>query len=282
MTAASLYKTEAGRQQIMAFYDAALNRWPVPQETRYVETPHGSTFVITCGKADAPPLVLLHGAGANSATWLADVEAYSQHFRVYLVDLIGEAGKSAPNRPSWEGAAFAEWLEAVMNQLGLEQAILVGISQGAWTALKFATQHPQRVTKLVLLTPGGVVPDKVSFLLRAILFSLLGRWGSKRLLRMVFGKVTLDKETEAIFLLVFEQFKARIGTLPIFTDEELRRLTMPTLLIMGDEDALRDANKISTRLRGLLPRLETVILPELGHVLINMTPHTIPFLTKPS
>jgi pimeloyl-ACP methyl ester carboxylesterase len=50
------------------------------------------TFVVSCGPADAPPVVMLQGSGANAAMWLPDVEAYAQRLRLYAVDAIGEPG----------------------------------------------------------------------------------------------------------------------------------------------------------------------------------------------
>lgn len=278
MTTPSIYKTPAGEQAVMALYDRALDHWRVPYESLHIPTRHGDTFVISSGASDAPPLVLLHGAGTNSAIWIEDAAAYSRLYRVYAVDLLGEAGKSAPNRPAWDSPAFAEWLEDVFAGLHIARAVLVGISQGGWTALKFATAHPERIDKLVLLTPGGVVPDKLSFLLRAIPFSMMGKAGSRRMARLVYGSQPIPAGVEEVMDVVTSNFKARIGTLPIFSDEELRRLTMPTLLLIGAEDALRDAGKISARLDSLLPNLTAVTIPRAGHALLDTTPYILPFL----
>jgi pimeloyl-ACP methyl ester carboxylesterase len=51
-----------------------------------------------CGQPDAPPLVLLHGAGFNSISWMGDVATWAQRFRVFAVDIIGHPGLSAPTR----------------------------------------------------------------------------------------------------------------------------------------------------------------------------------------
>src|SRR5690349_12938367 len=110
MTTPTVYKTPAGEQAVMALYDATLARWPVPCETSTIPTRYGDTFVVASGEPTAPPLVLLHGAGTNSAIWIGDVGTFSRRYRVYAVDLIGEAGKSAPNRPDWNRPAYAEWL----------------------------------------------------------------------------------------------------------------------------------------------------------------------------
>ncbi len=282
MTTPSIYKSPAGEQAILARYEAALARWPVPYTTLTIPTRHGDTFIIASGNQMAPPLVLLHGAGTNSAMWAGDIAEYSRHYRVLAVDLLGEPGKSAPNRPSWAGAAYAEWLEDVLNGLQLSAATIIGLSQGAWVALKFAAACPERVTSLVVLSPGGIVPDKLSFVVRAIPLSLLGGWGIKRLNHLVLGGQAVPAEVEDTMKLLMTHFKPRIGALPAFTDTELQRLTMPVQLVMGKRDALRDADKIAARMQPLIPHLTVTIMPEGGHALVNARRDILPFLATSS
>lgn len=277
----TLYKSKEGQEAIMAAYDAALsNFWPV-HGSLLVPTRYGDTFVVVAGQPGAPSLVLLHGAGSNSAVWAGDAAVFSPHMRVYAVDLIGEPGKSAPTRPSWEGPAFAEWLGDVRDGLRLERVALLGISQGGWTALKFATAWPERVERLVLLAPGGVVKDRASFLLRAVGYSFSGSRGQEALKRLVLGDVEIPAELDEYLTLIMTEFKPRIGALPLFTDEELSRLAMPVLLIGGDRDVIRDEKAIAARLAALLPDVQTVILPGVGHTLTATTAYTLPFFEIP-
>jgi pimeloyl-ACP methyl ester carboxylesterase len=145
MRTTSLYKTPAGEQAALSLYNAALRRWPVPHETMTLATRHGDTFIVASGHPSSPPMVLLHGAGMNSAVWARDIAAYSHSYRTYAVDLLGEAGQSAPSRPAWSGPAFAEWLDDILGALKLERTTLLGMSQGAWVALKFAIREPGKV-----------------------------------------------------------------------------------------------------------------------------------------
>jgi len=278
MNAPSVFKTPAGEQAVMALYDAILEKWPVPCETMMIPTRHGETFVVASGDASAPPMILLHGAGSCSAVWVGEVAEYSRHFRVYAVDLLGEAGRSAPNRPSWSSPAYAEWLNDVLDALKIDTAILVGLSQGAWTILKFATWKPERAAKLVLMTPGGVIPDKMSFLARAVLSMLLGKRGTRNLVRSLFGDQSIPDGTEEALTTVTRHFKPRMGVLPLFSDDDLRRLTMPVFLIGGTKDVVRDLNKIAARLQPLLPDLTVTIIPGAGHALLNTTGHVMGFL----
>jgi len=278
----SIYKTPDGEKIVMGIYESALERWPVPYERINVSTRHGETFVIACGPISASPLILLHGAGTNSAIWGANIADFSRDFRVYAVDLLGEAGKSAPNRPAWDGPAYAEWLEDVLDALHINQAILVGISQGAWTALKFAVSRPERVEKLVLMCPGGIIPDRTSFIFRAIGLSLLGEWGTKKLVQMLYGDQPMPDGVEEIIVQMMRNFKPRLGILPIFSDDELRRLTMPTLLIGGTADVMRDIPKAAARLEKFIPQLTVIIIPGAGHVLMDTTDGILDFLPVPT
>lgn len=278
MNSTSIYKSPVGEREIMALYDAALARWPVAHETFSLATRHGETFLIASGERLAPPLILLHGAASNAVSWAGDVAAYSSHFRVYAVDIPGDPGKSAQNRLPWAGPGYAEWLEDVLGGLNARKAALLGLSQGGWTALKFATYRPERVDRLVLLTPGGVVPTKSSFILSAIVLSMFGRWGAERLNRKVFGKQPMHPEVARFMNVIMTHHIARIDKEYIFSDAELKRLDMPVLLLGGTEDVIRPMPAVVARMEKLVPKLEATLIPNMGHVLINTSARVLPFL----
>jgi pimeloyl-ACP methyl ester carboxylesterase len=279
MTTESIYKSPAGEREIMALYEAVLARWPVAHETFTLPTRHGETFVIASGEKSALPLVLLHGSASNATSWVGDVAAFSQHFRVFAVDLPGEPGKSAQNRPAWDGPGFAEWLEDVLDGLKIQKTALLGISQGGWTALRFATTRPERVTGLVLLAPGGVLPTRPAFILKAIILSIFGRWGAEGINRIVLGKQSIHPEAVKFMDAILTNFKARRGKEYLFSDDELKRLNMPTLLIGGAEDALIPMESVIPRMQKLVPQLKAVLIPGMGHAVINMAGQVIPFLS---
>src|SRR5689334_10009809 len=139
----SIYKTEQGEQAIRERYLRFLNRWPVPNQQLRVSTRQGETFIIACGPETAPPLLLLHGALANSTVWMGDVTEWAAHFRVFAVDVIGEPGLSAPSRPPLASEAHALWLDDVMQALSLTRISMVGVSLGGWLVLDYATRRPE-------------------------------------------------------------------------------------------------------------------------------------------
>lgn len=255
-----------------------LASWPVKHETQIVSTRHGSTFVIVSGECSADPLVLLHGAGTNSTMWIGDIADYSKHYRVYAIDLIGEAGKSAPNRPPWDSPAYEEWLTDVFEALNIKKVTIVGISQGAWIAIKFAVAKPEQVNKLVLIAPGGIIPDKVLFVIKVLPLMMIGSWGIKRVVKMLYADHPIPEGVPEAMTIMMRHFKPRVGVLPLFTDKELSQLTMPTLFIGGTKDTLRNSEKIAERLHEFVSTLSVKLVRGGGHALNDTTSIIIPFL----
>jgi pimeloyl-ACP methyl ester carboxylesterase len=278
MTTQSIYKSAAGQQEILALYNKVLSQWPVPSEHLHIPTRHGDTFVIAGGDLTAPPLVLLHGTASNSATWAGDVVEYSKHYRVYAVDIPGEPGKSDPARFSWNGPAFSEWLDDVLNELQVEQAILVGMSLGGWAALRYAIDQPDRVNQLVAIVPSGVCQPRIGFILRVVFFFLLGDWGRQRLRKMIFKDMAMPEDLDLFLTLVDRHFNYRMGSPPLFTDEELQSLAMPVLYLAGEQDAILNTQKTAERLQKLLPDVTINIFKNDGHATINMAPRAVSFL----
>lgn len=274
-----IFKSAEGKNAILAVYDSILDRWPVPYETLNIPTHYGNTFIIACGEPTAPPMLLLHGSGSNSAMWIGDVAEYCRRYRVYAVDMPGEPGRSEAVRHELNSPAYGEWLKDIFTALNLEKATLTGISLGGWVSLKFSTTYPERVEKLVLLCPSGAAPQKMSFMFRAIACSFFGQKGVDRLIRIINGDQAMQEEAIQYSRLIANNFSPRMEVVPIFPDEELERLTMPVLLIAGARDVLLPSKKTAARLQRLLPRLTTVLLPEAGHVLIGHKDRIMSFLS---
>lgn len=271
----AIYRSADGARAVEELYRAFLARWPVPNEQLRVDTRQGTTFVVACGPPDAPPLLLLHGSAANSATWMADVAAWAGHFRVYAVDMIGEPGLSAPSRPPLHSEAYAWWLDDVLRGLGVDGKVsIVGGSLGGWLALDYATRRPDRVERMALLCPGGVGRTKVGVLFAALALLPFGRWGRRTAMRLVLGEV--PEAPGDYVMLINRHFKPR-GAVPRFTDDTLRRLNAPTLVIVGGRDRLLDSAGTKRRLDGVA----TVrLLPDVGHLILGQSGAVLEFLSS--
>ena len=132
MTNFSTFKTPEGKAAYMAAYEAAMNSWPVPYEKIEVSTRFGTTHVVISGPQEAPALVLLHGYLATLTMWSPNIADFSQDYRVYAIDVMGQPGKSSPNPddPIRDLVDFDAWLGATLDALHLEEIYLTGMSYG--------------------------------------------------------------------------------------------------------------------------------------------------------
>ncbi|RED59397.1 alpha/beta fold hydrolase [Cohnella lupini] len=279
----NIYKSVAGMQEVIGQYRQILDDWPVINRQYEVETSFGPTYVIESGSKDNPPLILLHGSVSNSFTWYSDVASLSQTYNVYAIDIIGEAGLSAPSRPSYASGAYALWLNETIHALKLSTCSIAAMSLGGWMALSFATTYPDKVDKLVLLCPGGLAHEKASFLWKAIFYSLLGKWGQLQTLKLVGSKISSSSLSElgnglTFASLTFKHFKPRTAKMPLFRDQSLGQLTMPILMLFGDSDQLIPASKSIKRLQQFARQARIELLPDTGHLIVNQADRILEFL----
>ena len=136
-------------QRVLAAYRQVLSDWPVPHESHLLATRAGSTFVVSCGPEHGPALVLLHGTLSNAASWMFDAARWSEYYRVHAVDIIGEPGLSEGTQPALDSDAHAQWLDDVLDALGVESAAFVGLSFGGFLAMDYALRRPARVLSLI-------------------------------------------------------------------------------------------------------------------------------------
>jgi pimeloyl-ACP methyl ester carboxylesterase len=276
----SVYKSEEGKQKIQARYRDILKRWPVANRSYSIRANGIDTHIVESGSGKDQPLLLFHGTSSNSASWMGDVALWSRRFRVLAVDLPGEPGLSEDHRLSVADASYADWILGIYHELSLPKASVVGMSLGSFAALKFATRQPEKVSKLVLLTAGGIVPPKAGFLFKALLLMLLGTWGIKRLNRMIYYKTEVPAEVLEFGTLVMRNFSPNTTEpLPVLSDEEILKLKMPVLFFGGKKDALIDSEKTGRRLAALLPQAEIRILEDTGHAILGRSEQILRFLS---
>jgi pimeloyl-ACP methyl ester carboxylesterase len=104
-------------------------------------------------------LLLLHGRGGHLETWIRNVPALAQRFRVIAVDLLGHGltARSADGR--YDVGALTDHIESLLDALHLPTVDIVGQSLGAWVAAQLAMARPQRVRRLALIEPAGLLSE---------------------------------------------------------------------------------------------------------------------------
>lgn len=267
-----IYRSDAGAAAIKTKYDEWLRHWPVEKDRLNVKTRFGETHVIACGNPANPPLVLLHGDGGNNITWLSTIQELARAHRVYAVDIIGEANHSAPHRPAHKAANYRVWMEEVLAALQVREAAFVGISLGAWICLALASSAPERITRLVLISPAGLVPVRKSYQLKWILSTLfLGGWGRRRMFRKRLGQHHMDPRLTEYSELIAKHFRSRGPGLPVFSTKTLGHLFCPVLVLIGGKDHVYDPEKLLLRLGTQLPYLQVEFRRGEGHAISDFS-----------
>ena len=290
MSQASGFKTREGEARFLAAYDNEMKLWPVPYEQVDVRSRFGTTHVVICGPKTAPPLVLLHGYMATLTMWWPNIAAFSKDYRVYAVDVMGQPSKSRPGEPIVNVADFVSWLTATLDGLHLDRVFLVGMSFGGWLALNYAVAAPQRVRKLVLLSPGGVLPMVRQFTVRGMLLVWLPTRSSvNSFFRWLgFTDPAYANLLEMVYL-GLRHFRMPIETARVMpavvSDDALRTMKVPTLLLIGDREVISNPARALERARRLIPEFEGELVPECRHDMVSrrrdvVDPHVLDFLKK--
>lgn len=113
-----------------------------------------------------PVLLLLHGLGCDSSSWLPVMPRLAERFTVIAPDLLGH-GQSDKPRADYSMGGYANGMRDLLTLLGIDRVTVVGHSLGGAVAMQFAYQFPERTERMGLLGPGGMGPE-VSWLVRAL------------------------------------------------------------------------------------------------------------------
>ncbi len=279
------FKSEEGRARFLAAYDAVLRAWPVPCEELDVPTRLGSTHVIACGSPGAPPLILLPSFAGTATVWRLNAEGLSRHFRIYAVDVIGQPGKSAAIRRLRSRRDFADWLGDVLDGLHIERASIVGCSFGGFLALSQAMLTPDRVARVVLISPAGAFVG----LSWKFLYTMRIRGPGLRLWRRLIGnkkrsgladlgpRILPHDRLWAMLMGVTmtEAPKVSVINATVFSKAQLGAVRAPVLLLIGDEERLYEPHATLTLARERMPGLETAIVPNADHIAAMAQPDDV-------
>jgi|RhiMetdeSRZDD1v2_1073273.scaffolds.fasta_scaffold143088_1 pimeloyl-ACP methyl ester carboxylesterase len=230
------------------------------------------------------PVILLHEFAGSMSAWGEQVEEFADKHRVITYNARGYPPSAVPTRPGDYSQDLAvQDLHDLMNRLSIDRAALVGLSMGGSTALMFALCHPERVRCLVLAATGSGSDDKQAFINSfGAEADFLEREGSARFAdRYLRGPTRLQllyKRPAA-----WTELRDQLGAVPSMSlartirgvmlarpsvydlEAQLRSLTLPTLILIGDEDSpvLRPAGF----LHACLSSSQLVVFRKTGHTL---------------
>ena len=301
----SLYKSEEGYKKMMSWYNRVQEEISVDHESVFADTRFGKTHIILAGKENLKSILLIPGVAGCAPLWRHQINAFSEHFRVLAIDIVGQPGKSAANPPSVFNDDFTDWLEDIIHSLNLDRPHIVGVSTGGTTAMDMAIRKPDLIDKTVMCGPTGLARARLPFrqwLLTArkkntdaLSDDLTASSFSKPRSGETFG--SFDRQLARGMALgtkhyrvdkslgVYNEKTSRVDIIKalkvigkFFFSVDKKRLKSfknKGLLIFGEFEVLYNPWKISKRLQKLIPSLQIEIVKDAGHAAIYDQPQAV-------
>ena len=233
------------------------------------------------GDPAAPGVLLLHGTGGHWETFAPNLAALSEHFHVVAVDMVGNGFSEKPDY-DYEIAVYVRQVTAVLDHFGLDRASVVGMSLGAWVTARLALDHPDRVEKIILMSPAGLVatasnmariraertkavenPDWQS--IKAMFDHLIAdehnRIPDVIALRQAIYRLPDTRET-IDHLLILQDPAARERNL--LTEQQWSSIKAPALVVASGKD-YSEYESTARRVAALLPNSQLLEMPDVKH-----------------
>jgi pimeloyl-ACP methyl ester carboxylesterase len=129
-----------------------------PFQLGWIDVRGVSTRFLEAGPADAPVVILLHGTAGSLENFCANYAAYAQNFRVIGLDMLGCGWTDKPDH-DYLISDYADHVIGFMKEMDIQHASVVGVSLGSWVGASMALNHPERIGKLVMVAPAGIITD---------------------------------------------------------------------------------------------------------------------------
>src|SRR6266545_455763 len=239
------------------------------------------------GPAEAPPLVLLHGVGANSMHWRFQLAGLSDRFRVVAWNAPGYVLSDAFKTDTPGCKDFADALDDFLAALKLDRVNIVGNSFGSRVAQCFAVHHPGRIIKLAM-TGTGIGPREISeddkrkiIATREAQIAKGGYAFGARVSALLGAKAT-PETTELVRNVVRAtsprgfMHGVKLGLADGYSPEEVAgKLLFPVLMISGSEDRVNPIDKHAAILLKVLRQGKLEVLEGIGHLPEVETPEVV-------
>lgn len=232
-------------------------------------------FYQVSGPEHAPAVVLLHALATHSELWRSQAAIWSTRLRVICIDLPGH-GRSPQIENLTSLAGYAQLVGDVLDELGIQRAVLVGLSLGGMVAQAFALSYPERTLAMVLAHTSARTDDTVRNLwtqrveqaaeqgVRAQIPSILKRWfpddfarTSPWTLGWIAGQISDTSLQGYIAAIHAIQGLDHLAQLP--------KIKVPTLVIAGELD-MAAPPQVGANIAKAISDAQLVVLPGVAHL----------------
>jgi pimeloyl-ACP methyl ester carboxylesterase len=279
MARPSAFKSAEARAAYCRLYDEAVGLSAVPVEESDIETSFGTTHVLTAGDPTKPPLVALHGMAISSTMWLPVLPALTASHHVRMLDGVGDVSKSVATAVMSSSAGVVEWIDEALDRLGVERAAFVGASFGSWMATEYAMARPDRVERLAVVCPAGIVSAQhAGWILRSVQAIRIRPTPAK--LEAFIDSMAMAPSRPRmrtgpwrpiVQQLIVGMANFRRGlreARPVRCNpQRLAASGIPVLALIGRDETLHDGSRMAERFRRQLPDGQVILVNDANHLI---------------
>lgn len=223
--------------------------------------------------SDKQPVILLHGLGGCSDKWTSVIDKLSVLYRVVAPDIIGY-GQSDKPVVNYTPGYMVSFVKKFIIATDLKMPHIVGASLGGQVAIQFAAKYARYMSKLVLVSPAGMMGQSTPALDQYIMAALYPRESSisHALQLMGGGKEPPSKALVHLFMTNMKRPNAKMAfmsSLLCFKNSNtvhthLKNVVAPTLLVWGDDDSIIPISYAS-KFTSTLQNCTFTAIPDCGH-----------------
>jgi 3-oxoadipate enol-lactonase len=220
---------------------------------------------------EGPAIIFIHGFTTTSGFWRNQVDLLAQDHKVVCFDLRGHGDSAKPHGVPYTIEAFSDDLVQLMDRLGIDEAVLVGLSMGGSIVMRTALDHPDLVKALVLVdtSAAGVGEAIQSSRVLSQIDTLGVETASAEVIEHSFAASTdrsivdwAKNEVTKAPVHVAKEAIVSLGTFDV--RDELEKIGCPTIIIVGEEDKITPVS-LSERLNKGIARSKLVIIKGSNH-----------------
>jgi pimeloyl-ACP methyl ester carboxylesterase len=247
----------------------------------YLEADGVRTRFAEAGDPGAPAVLLLHGTGGHWETFAPNLGPLSERFHCIAIDMVGNGFSAKPDH-DYEIAVYLRQVLAVLDHFHVARASVIGMSLGAWVAARLAVDAPERVHRLVLMSPAGLVAtasnmariraertravqnpewDSIKAMFDHLIAEEYNRIPDVIALRQAIYRRT-DTRATIDRLLVLQDPDARERNL--IPERDWRAIAAPTLVVASGKDR-SEYQSTARRVAELIPDAEVLEMPHVKH-----------------
>ncbi|GAA4658346.1 alpha/beta fold hydrolase [Gordonia humi] len=277
--------TETSTATPQADTDAYRSVWTHLRELEfrqgYADIDGVRTRFVEAGSSDKPDVIMLHGTGGHWETFAPNLAALAEHYHCVAVDMVGNGFSDKPDY-DYEIAVYVRQILGVMAHFDMDSAHFIGMSLGAWVCAAIAVEHPERVDKVILMSPAGLIATASNMArIRAERTEAVNNptWES---IHKVFEHLIADESNripdiialrQAIYqrtdtretidhLLILQDAQARDRNL--IPEADWTTITAPTMVVASGKDH-GEYQSTAHIVAGLIPNSEVFAMPEVRH-----------------